>query len=72
MQTDVFRSFSEEFLLYAVIHMMPNVYTNISLTYVILCEITLLCFPQNYVIQHKLMGTLSSRGLFELERHPRE
>lgn len=36
MQNDVVRSLSEEFLLYAVIHVIPNVYTNISLTYVIL------------------------------------
>lgn len=66
IQNDIFRSLREEFLLHAVIYVMLSVYTNISLTYVICCEIILLYFPLNYVIEQKLMGTLSSPGLFEL------
>lgn len=48
MQSDIFRSLGEEFLSHAVIHVMCSGYTNISVTYVILCEIILLCFPLNY------------------------
>lgn len=44
---------------------MPNVYTNVSLTYIILCEIIILYFLLNDVLEQKLMGTLSSAGLFE-------
>lgn len=48
-----------------IVHVMPNVYTNVSLTYIILCEIIVLYFLLNYVLEQKLMGTLSSAWLFE-------
>lgn len=50
---------------------MPNVYTNISLMYVVLCEIIFLYFPLNYAIKQKKIETLSST-LLELGQHPGE
>lgn len=55
-----------------IVYVMPNVYTNVSLTYIILCEIIVLYFLLNYVLEQKLMGTLSSAWLFEPGQHPRE